>query len=239
MHSSCTHWRTRSRTALASGGISKSMDMAFPRCLSFRAASAAGPRGASLIVGERPKKRAAGPGRIGIQRNRRPTPTHRDPPTVVILRSPEEAIRGTQAASPVLQFSLGPPDQLSADRRMTIVRARDRAKPRVGRRAARGKSHRWRAPKEMGRRARAAHDLVGGRAASALGRRAALGGLLAGALKLFALRAVQCLLGLLGLLFDLPALHELALFFVETAARVVISVRPDRVLFCPGFGSFP
>ena len=27
MHSSCTHWRTRSRTALASAGISKSMDM--------------------------------------------------------------------------------------------------------------------------------------------------------------------------------------------------------------------
>src|ERR1700744_3598970 len=31
MHSSCTHWRTRSRTALASAGISKSMDMALPR----------------------------------------------------------------------------------------------------------------------------------------------------------------------------------------------------------------
>src|SRR5262249_27736770 len=31
MHSSCTHWRTFSRIALASAGISKSIDMALPR----------------------------------------------------------------------------------------------------------------------------------------------------------------------------------------------------------------
>src|SRR5450756_110745 len=31
MHSSCTHWRTLSRIALASAGTSKSIDMAFPR----------------------------------------------------------------------------------------------------------------------------------------------------------------------------------------------------------------
>ncbi len=40
-------------------------------------------------------------------------------PTRVILRSPEEAIRGTQAASPILKLSLGPPVQPMADQRMT------------------------------------------------------------------------------------------------------------------------